>query len=63
MKKIAMIYNEQEVATPIEVNFPFISKKIYGTIKPDMSAKYKKVITFSNTIAAIRRGLLTTYNT
>lgn len=36
MKKIAMIYSEQEVATPIEVTFPFISTKIYGTIKSDM---------------------------
>ncbi len=62
MKGVPMIYNGQEVATPIRLTFPFTSIKIDWSINSDVTAEYKKVIAFRNASAAVRRGSLTTYS-
>ena len=56
-----MIYNGQEVGTPNRLSFPFTSSKINWEINPDITAEYKKIITFRNDSEAIRRGQLTSY--
>lgn len=61
MKGVPMIYNGQEVGTPIRLTFPFASTKINWSINPDVTAEYKKVIAFRNSSAAIRRGQLFSY--
>lgn len=63
MKSVPMIYNGQEVGTPIRMTFPFTSTKINWSINPDVTAEYKKVIAFRNNSSAIRRGSLTSYST
>jgi glycosidase len=63
MKSVPMIYNGQEVGTPIRLTFPFTSTKINWTINPDITAEYKKVIAFRNSSNAVRRGNLTSYST
>lgn len=62
MKSVPMIYNGQEVATPIRLTFPFTSTKIDWTINPDVTAEYKKIISFRNTSQAVRRGVLSSYS-
>lgn len=62
MKSIPMIYNGQEVGTPVRLTFPFTSTKINWIINPDVTAEYKKIIAFRNSSEAIRRGQLTSYN-
>ena len=64
MKGIPFIYNGQEVADPTPIVFPFTgtSNKIPWTNSPDMVAKYKQIISFRNSSAAIRRGQLTSYD-
>jgi glycosidase len=62
MKSVPMIYNGQEVATPVRLTFPFTSTKIDWSINPDVTAEYKKVIQFRNASAAIRRGALVSYS-
>ncbi|MES2776817.1 MAG: alpha-amylase family glycosyl hydrolase [Bacteroidota bacterium] len=61
MKGVPMIYNGQEVGTPIRLTFPFASTKINWNINPDVSAEYKKILAFRNGSAAIRRGELFAY--
>ena len=61
MKGIPMIYDGQEVGTPYRLVFPFTSKKIDWTINPEITAEYKKVISFRNSSNAIRRGELISY--
>ena len=61
MKGVPMIYNGQEVGTPNRLSFPFTSSKINWEINPDITAEYKKIITFRNDSEAIRRGQLTSY--
>jgi glycosidase len=62
MKGIPMIYNGQEVATPVRLTFPFTSTKIDWSINPDVTKEYKKVISFRNQSEAVRRGELTSYS-
>jgi glycosidase len=62
MKGIPMIYNGQEVATPVRLTFPFTSSKIDWSINPDVTAEYKKIISFRNQSQAVRRGKLTSYS-
>ena len=62
MKGIPMIYNGQEVGTPVRITFPFTSTKINWTINPDVTAEYKKIIAYRKTSAALRQGLLTSYS-
>lgn len=62
MKGVPMIYNGQEVGTPIRLTFPFTSTKINWGINPDITAEYKKVLAFRNTSVAIRRGWLTSFS-
>ena len=62
MKSVPMVYNGQEVATPIKLLFPFTSTKIDWTINPGVTAEYKKVLAFRNSSDAIRRGTLTSYS-
>ncbi len=61
MKSVPMVYDGQEVGTPYRLVFPFTSKKIDWTINPEITAEYKKVITFRNSSNAIRRGELISY--
>jgi glycosidase len=51
-----MLYNGQEVGTPYRLTFPFTSTKIDWTLNPELKAEYKKLITFRNRSAAIRRA-------
>jgi glycosidase len=62
MKGIPMIYNGQEVGTPVRLTFPFTSTKIDWSINPDITAEYKKVIQFRNSSEAVRRGTLVSYS-
>ncbi|MDB5012496.1 MAG: hypothetical protein JWQ25_698 [Daejeonella sp.] len=61
MKGIPMIYNGQEVGTPVRMTFPFTSTKINWTVNPDVTTEYKKIIAFRNSSDAIRRGQPTSY--
>lgn len=63
MRGVPMIYNGQEVATPVRLTFPFTSAKIDWSINPDVTAEYKKLLLFRNGSEAVRRGTLTSYNT
>ncbi len=63
MKSVPMIYNGQEVATPIQLTFPFTTTKIDWSINPDVTAAYKKVLAFRNSNDAVRRGALASYST
>lgn len=63
MKSVPMIYNGQEVATPVRLTFPFTSTKIDWSINPEVTAEYKKIISFRNNSAAVRRGALQSYST
>lgn len=62
MKGVPMIYNGQEVATPFQLTFPFTGADINWTLSPDITAIYKKIISFRNSSNAIRRGTLTSYS-
>lgn len=62
MKSVPMIYNGQEVATPIQLTFPFTTTKIDWSINPGVTAEYKKVLAFRNGHDAIKRGALTSYS-
>ena len=63
MKSIPMLYNGQEVGTPQRLTFPFTSTKIDWTLNPELTKEYKKIISFRNQSAAIRRGELVSYTT
>ena len=62
MKSAPMVYNGQEVGTPFRLTFPFTSKKIDWTPKPQVTDEYKKILAFRNGSAAVRRGNLTSYS-
>lgn len=62
MKSVPMIYNGQEVGTPIRLTFPFTTTKIDWTLHPELTATYKKLISIRTESPAIRRGQLTTYS-
>jgi glycosidase len=63
MKSVPMIYNGQEVATPVRLTFPFTTTKIDWSINPDVTAEYKRLIALRNSSAAIRRGTLQSHST
>ena len=63
MKSIPMIYGGQEVGTPQRLIFPFTSTKIDWSLNPDLTAEYKRIITFRNNNEAVRRGTVTSYST
>lgn len=62
MKGVPMIYNGQEVGTPIRLTFPFTSADINWTLNPDLKATYKKILSFRNSSAAVRGGTLVSYS-
>jgi len=62
MKGVPMIYNGQEVGTPVRLTFPFTNQQINWTLNPAMVTEYKKIITFRNNSTAIRRGTLVSYD-
>lgn len=62
MKSVPMIYNGQEVGTPVRLMFPFTGTKIDWTINSNVTAEYKKIIGFRNSSQAVRRGTLTSYS-
>ncbi|MDR3652094.1 MAG: alpha-amylase family glycosyl hydrolase [Paludibacter sp.] len=62
MKGVPMIYNGQEVGTPVQLVFPFTNQQINWTLNPSMVAEYKKILAFRNNSVAIRRGTLTSYD-
>lgn len=61
MKGVPMVYNGQEVGTPIRLEFPFTSNKIDWSLNPDVFAEHKKIIELRSQSLAIRRGDLTSY--
>lgn len=62
MEGVPMIYNGQEVGTSYRLTFPFTTTTINWSSNPGMMAEYKKIISFRNNSAAIRRGTLTSYD-
>ncbi|HWK03203.1 MAG TPA: alpha-amylase family glycosyl hydrolase [Puia sp.] len=56
MKGVPMIYNGQEVACPVKLNFFNNSTPIDWTINPDITAIYKKIMSFRNGSDAIKQG-------
>lgn len=64
MKSIPFIYDGQEVANPTKIVFPFTGtgNKISWGNSPSSVALYKQIIAFRNASAAIRRGILTSYD-
>ncbi len=62
MKSVPMVYNGPEVGTPFQLVFPFTGADINWTLNPAVTAEYKKVISFRNSSAAIRRGTLASYS-
>ncbi|HTI07525.1 MAG TPA: alpha-amylase family glycosyl hydrolase [Puia sp.] len=62
MKGVPMIYNGQEVACPVKLNFFNNSTTIDWAINPDVTAVYKKLLAFRNTSDAVRQGTLVSYN-
>ncbi len=63
MKSVPMIYGGQEVGTQHRLTFPFTSTKINWDANPELKAEYKRIISFRNNSAALRRGRLTSYTT
>jgi glycosidase len=63
MKGIPMVYNGQEIGTPFRLTFPFTETKIDWTLNNyDMTAEYKRIISFRNSSEVIRRGELASYS-
>jgi hypothetical protein len=62
MKGVPMIYNGQEVACPVKLNFFNNSTTIDWTINGDVLAEYKKVIAFRNSSMVLRDGALQSYS-
>jgi len=62
MQGVPMIYNGQEVGTPVRLAFPFTNQQINWTLNPSMVAEYKKIIAFRNNSIALRRGTLVSYD-
>ncbi len=56
IKSVPMLYNGQEVGTPHRLTFPFTGTKIDWTINQELTSEYKKLISFRNQSAALRRG-------
>ena len=59
---VPMIYNGQEVGYPKQLIFPFTNQAIDWTLNPSMVAEYKKIISFRNNSAALRRGTIVSYS-
>ncbi len=62
MKSVPMIYGSQEVGTSFRITFPFTGAKINWSVNPDITAEYKKIISFRNGSKAIKEGTLTSYS-
>jgi glycosidase len=62
MKGAPMIYNGQEVACPVKLNYFNNSTTIDWTINGDVLAEYKKVIAFRNSSTTLRNGTLQSYS-
>ena len=62
MKGVPMIYNGQEVACPVKLNFFNNSTTIDWTINPDVTSAYKKILAFRNGSDALRQGDLVSYS-
>lgn len=62
MKGVPMIYNGQEVACPVKLNFFNNSTPIDWAINPDITATYKKILSVRNNSDAIKQGDLTSYS-
>jgi glycosidase len=61
-KSTPMIYNGQEVACPVRLNFFNTSTTIDWTQNADVTATYKKIIALRNTNKAIRQGSFTSFS-
>lgn len=61
-KSTPMIYNGQEVACPVRLNFFNTSTTIDWTTNADVTATYKKLIAFRNANKAIRQGSFTSFS-
>jgi len=61
-KSTPMIYNGQEVACPVRLNFFNTSTTIDWTQNADVTATYKKIISLRNTNKAIRQGSFTSFS-
>ncbi|HEX9513923.1 MAG TPA: alpha-amylase family glycosyl hydrolase [Puia sp.] len=62
MKGAPMIYDGQEVACPVKLNFFNKSTVIDWTLNPDVTAVYKKILGFRNGSDAIKQGDLISYS-
>ncbi len=62
MKGVPMIYNGQEVACPVKLNFFNNSTVIDWTTGPGTTAEYKKIIGFRNGSEVVKQGDLLSYS-
>lgn len=61
MGGVPMIYNGQEVGSPKAINF-FNDELIDWSANPDMTAEYKRILSFRASSEALKTGTLTPYN-
>ncbi len=61
MGGVPMIYNGQEVATPIKLSF-FYKTPIDWSINPEITQEYKKIIALRKSSNAIKTGSINYYN-
>jgi len=62
MKGSPMIYNGQEVACPVKLNYFNNSTIINWNINADVTATYKKIIAYRNSSDALKQGDLVSYS-
>lgn len=62
MKGVPMLYNGQEVACPIKLNYFNHSTIIDFSINADVKATYKAILAYHNSSDAIKQGELATYS-
>ncbi|MBL7110318.1 MAG: Ig-like domain-containing protein [Bacteroidales bacterium] len=63
MKGVPFIYNGQEVGYPDPLYFLTTNSLIDWNLNPAMVAEYSRIIEFYNSSNALRKGVLTSYNT
>lgn len=60
MGGVPMIYNGQEVASPLKLSF-FVNTPIDWSINPEVTQEYKKIIALRKQSVAIKRGTINHY--
>ncbi len=61
-KGVPMIYNGQEIACPVKLNYFNNSTRIDWTINPAVMVEYKQILAFRNSSDAVKQGDLVSYS-